>query len=45
MSRPALEVADIFRDHGTARRAANAGHITLALENALGEANRRMTHG
>jgi hypothetical protein len=27
--RPALEVADIFRDHGAAWRAANAGHISL----------------
>jgi len=29
MSRPALEVADIFRDHGAAWRTANAGHISL----------------
>jgi hypothetical protein len=29
MSRPKLEVADIFRDHGTAWRAANAGHVSL----------------
>jgi len=29
MSRPALEVADIFRDHGPAWRVANAGHISL----------------
>jgi hypothetical protein len=28
MSRPALEVADIFRDHGAAWRQANAGHIS-----------------
>ena len=28
MSRPALEVADIFRDHGTAWRSANAGHVS-----------------
>jgi hypothetical protein len=27
--RPALEVADIFRDHGTAWRRANAGHVSL----------------
>jgi hypothetical protein len=27
--RPALEVADIFRDHGGAWRAANAGHVSL----------------
>ncbi len=30
MSRPALEVADIFRDHGAAWRKANAGHVSLA---------------
>ena len=29
MERPALEVADIFRDHGSAWRAANAGHVSL----------------
>lgn len=29
MSRPALEVADIFRHHGPAWRRANAGHISL----------------
>jgi hypothetical protein len=29
MSRPKLEVADIFRGHGTAWRAANAGHVSL----------------
>ncbi len=28
--RPALEVADIFRDHGPAWRRANAGHASLA---------------
>ena len=28
--RPALEVADIFRMHGPAWRAANAGHVSLA---------------
>jgi hypothetical protein len=27
--RPALEVADIFRDHGASWRAANAGHVSL----------------
>jgi len=27
--RPALEVADIFRDHGPAWRKANAGHVSL----------------
>jgi hypothetical protein len=29
MSRPTLEVADIFRDHGAAWRKANAGHVSL----------------
>ncbi|MGH8442402.1 MAG: IS91 family transposase [Nevskiaceae bacterium] len=29
MSRPTLEVADIFRDHGPAWRRANAGHVSL----------------
>jgi hypothetical protein len=29
MSGPALEVADIFRSHGPAWRAANAGHVSL----------------
>ena len=29
MSRPTLEVADIFRDHGPAWRSANAGHVSL----------------
>jgi putative transposase/transposase-like zinc-binding protein len=29
MARPALEVADIFRDHGPAWRKANAGHVGL----------------
>ena len=29
MSRPALEVADIFRDHGAAWRRANVGHVGL----------------
>jgi hypothetical protein len=28
--RPALEVADIFRDHGAAWRGANRGHVSLA---------------
>jgi hypothetical protein len=30
VARPALEVADIFRDHGAAWRAANRGHVSLA---------------
>jgi hypothetical protein len=29
VSCPKLEVADIFRDHGAAWRAANAGHVSL----------------
>jgi hypothetical protein len=29
VSRPALEVADIFREHGAAWRKANAGHVSL----------------
>jgi hypothetical protein len=29
MSRPALEVADIFRDHGAAWQRANVGHVSL----------------
>ena len=29
MPRPALEVADIFRNHGPAWRSANAGHLSL----------------
>jgi hypothetical protein len=29
VSRPSLEVADIFRDHGPAWRKANAGHVSL----------------
>jgi hypothetical protein len=27
--RPTLEVADVFRDHGSAWRQANAGHVSL----------------
>src|SRR5690349_7427996 len=30
MARPALEVADILRDHGAAWREANRGHVSLA---------------
>jgi hypothetical protein len=30
VARPALEVADIFRDHGAAWRHANRGHVSLA---------------
>jgi hypothetical protein len=28
MLRPTLEIADIFRDHGPAWRAANVGHVS-----------------
>ena len=35
MSRPALEVADIFRDHGPAWRKANAGHASLGQLKAM----------
>ena len=30
MARPRLEAADVFRAHGASRRAANAGHVSLA---------------
>jgi hypothetical protein len=30
VARPALEVADIFRDHAAAWRDANRGHVSLA---------------
>ena len=33
--RPALEVADIFRGHGAAWRAANAGHLSLGQLKAM----------
>ena len=29
MARPALQIADIFRDYGPAWRNANAGHVSL----------------
>ena len=35
MPRPALEVADIFRDHGPAWRQANAGHVSLGQLKAM----------
>ncbi|MGH6895850.1 MAG: IS91 family transposase [Geminicoccaceae bacterium] len=35
MARPALEVADIFRDHGAAWRDANAGHVSLGQLQAM----------
>jgi hypothetical protein len=33
--RPALDVADIFRDHGPAWRSANAGHLSLGQLKAM----------
>jgi hypothetical protein len=35
MSRPKLEVADIFRRHGEAWRSANAGHVSLAQRRVM----------
>ena len=35
MPRPALEVADIFRDHGRAWREANRGHVSLGQLKAM----------
>ena len=35
MSKPKLEVADIFRRHGEAWRAANAGHVSLAQRRVM----------
>ena len=35
MSRPALEIADIFRDHGPAWREANRGHVSLCQLKAM----------
>jgi putative transposase/transposase-like zinc-binding protein len=35
VARPALEVADIFRTHGAAWRAANAGHLSLGQLTAM----------
>ena len=33
--RPNLEVADVFRRHGEAWRAANAGHVTLSQRRVM----------
>ena len=43
MSRPALEVADIFRDHGPAWRSANAGHVSLDQLKAMSAIERCRT--
>ena len=44
MSCPALEVADIFRDHGAAWRKANAGHVSLGQDEGH-ECDRALPHG
>src|SRR6202140_5402279 len=43
MSRPELEVADIFRDHGAAWRQANAGHVSLDQMKAMSAIERCRT--
>jgi Putative transposase/Transposase zinc-binding domain len=43
MSRPELEVADIFRDHGAAWRRANAGHVSLDQMKAMSAIERCRT--
>ena len=43
MSRPALEVADILRDHGAAWRRANAGHVSLGQLKAMSAIERCRT--
>ncbi len=43
MSRPTLEVADIFRDHGPAWRRANAGHVSLQQMKAMSAIERCRT--
>ena len=43
MSRPALEVADIFRDHGPAWRRANRGHVSLDQMKAMSAIERCRT--
>ena len=43
MARPALEVADIFRDHGPAWREANRGHVSLDQLKVMGAIERCRT--
>ncbi len=43
MSRPALEVADIFRDHGAAWRLANTGHVSFDQLKAMSAIERCRT--
>src|SRR3989337_2199418 len=45
MSRPALEVADIFRGHGPAWRRANAGHVSLDQLKVMSAIERCRTAG
>src|SRR6202048_2383523 len=43
MGRPALEVADIFRDHGPAWRDANRGHVSLGQNKVMSAIERCRT--
>jgi len=43
LPRSSLEVADIFRDHGAAWRAANAGHVSLGQLKVMGAIERCRT--
>jgi hypothetical protein len=43
MGRRALEVADIFRDHGPAWRDANRGHLSLGQRKVMSASERRRT--
>jgi hypothetical protein len=43
VSRPELEVADIFREHGAAWRRANAGHVSLGQLKAMSAIERCRT--
>ena len=43
MPRPALEVADVFREHGPAWRQANAGHVSLGQLKVLSAIERCRT--
>ena len=43
MARSALEVADIFRDHGAAWRRANAGHLSLGQRKVMAAIERCRT--
>jgi len=43
MTRPSLEVADIFREHGSAWRRANAGHVSLGQLKAMSAIERCRT--